>query len=260
MNGKLPESGDCDEGVPLIELRGLGVCYRRQARQRTSVRELLSLRFSRGELLWALRGIDLICSEGQVLGVVGANGAGKSTLCMALAHILTPDEGEAIVRGKVSTLLTLGAGFNRDLSGRDNILLYGAFLGIERSRIQGLVDAIIDFAELRDAIEEPVRNYSSGMRARLAFSVATALEPEILVLDEVLSVGDRAFRAKSRARIEELMAASKLIVLVSHSQSFLRSLCTHALWLDRGAVRQYGPASEVLDAYEAATDGEAARR
>lgn len=238
---------------PLVELRGLGVCYRRHARQRSSVRELLSGRWRRAELHWALRGIDLTCREGEVLGVVGPNGAGKSTLCMALAHILTPDEGEAVVRGKVSTLLTLGAGFNRNLSGRENILLYGAFLGIARSKIQGLVDSIIDFAELRDSIDEPVRSYSSGMRARLAFSVATAMEPEILVLDEVLSVGDRSFRAKSQRRIEELMAASKLIVLVSHSQSFLRSLCTHALWIDSGQVRQYGAAADVLAAYEASS-------
>jgi ABC-type polysaccharide/polyol phosphate transport system ATPase subunit len=204
-------------------------------------------------VIWALRGVDLTCQEGEVVGVVGPNGAGKSTLCLVLSRILEPDEGSVRVRGHVSTLLSLGAGFNRELSGRDNILLNAAFLGIGRREIGRRMDAIMSFADLGEFIDQPIRFYSNGMRSRLGFAIATALDPEILVLDEVLAVGDRAFRAKSQARIEEMMQRSRLIVIVSHATSFLRSVCTHCLWLERGQVRQYGTAGPVLDAYEAAT-------
>lgn len=237
---------------PLVDLRGLGIWYRRHASRRISFRDVLTLNRQRPEVHWALRGIDLACHEGEVLGVVGPNGAGKSTLCLVLAGILTPDEGEAIIRGQVSTLLTLGAGFQRDLTGRANIRLYGTYLGIPRAEIERRMQSIIDFAELGEFIDEPVRVYSSGMRARLAFSVATSLEPEILVLDEVLSVGDHAFRAKTRRRIDELMERSRLIVVVSHSHSFLREVCTHGLWLERGRIRGHGGIEEVLGRYEAA--------
>ena len=176
-------------------------------------------------------------------------------LCLALSRILTPDEGRITVRGKVSTLLTLGAGFNRELSGRENILLNGAFLGIPRGQIEGKLEEIIDFSELGDFIDQPVRFYSSGMRSRLGFSIAASLEPEILILDEVLSVGDRQFKAKSRKRIEELMAQSRLIVIVSHSITFLRSLSTRCVWLERGRMRGFGPAGDVLDDYEEASGG-----
>ena len=196
--------------------------------------------------------------EGQALGVIGHNGAGKSTLCLVLAQILSPDEGRAAIRGKVSTLLRLDACFNRELSGRDNLELYGAFLGLGRHDLAGRVDEIIEFSELGEFIEEPVGHYSSGMRARLAFSVAATLEPDILLLDEILGVGDRAFRAKSERRIREMMEASRLIVIVSHAIGFLRGVCTHCLWLDHGQVKAYGPADEVLDAYEEHTGGKRA--
>jgi ABC-type polysaccharide/polyol phosphate transport system ATPase subunit len=241
----------------VLEVEDLGIYFHLQSRRRTSIKSLLAGgRVSRApRVLWALRHVTFTCHEGEVLGVVGANGAGKSTLCLALSQILTPDEGRIRMRGRVSTLLTLGAGFNRDLSGRDNILLNGAFLGISRREIEAKLDEIVEFSELGEFIDQPVRFYSSGMRARLGFSIAAALDPEILILDEVLSVGDRAFRAKSQKRIQELMAASRLIVVVSHATSFLRALCTRCVWLERGRVRGFGPASEVLDAFEAATGG-----
>jgi ABC-type polysaccharide/polyol phosphate transport system ATPase subunit len=172
-----------------------------------------------------------------------------------LSRILEPDEGTVAVRGHVSTLLSLGAGFNRELSGRENILLNAAFLGIPRREIDRRMQAIVDFADLGEFIDQPIRFYSNGMRSRLGFAIATALDPEILVLDEVLSVGDRAFRAKSQARIEEMMSRSRLIVIVSHATSFLRSVCSHCLWLDRGHVRAFGDAKAVLDAYEAEVGG-----
>jgi ABC-type polysaccharide/polyol phosphate transport system ATPase subunit len=239
-------------GDPVVELRGLGIYFRLQQRSRVSIRKALlggGLR-RRAPVIWALRDVDLVCGEGQVVGVVGPNGAGKSTLCLVLSRILEPDEGTARVRGHVSTLLSLGAGFNRELSGRENILLNAAFLGIGRKEIGQRMDAIVEFADLGEFIDQPIRFYSNGMRSRLGFAIATALDPEILVLDEVLSVGDSAFRAKSQARIEEMMARSRLIVIVSHATSFLRSVCTHCLWLDRGHMRMYGEAGAVLDGYE----------
>jgi ABC-type polysaccharide/polyol phosphate transport system ATPase subunit len=247
-------------GAPLVQIEGLGIRYRLTTRRRVRWTEMLrtgaGLRGSRD--LWALRGVDLECHEGQVLGVVGHNGAGKSTLCLVLAQILSPDEGRATIRGKVSTLLRLDACFNRELSGRDNLELYGAFLGLRRRELAARLDEIIDFSELGDFIDEPVGHYSSGMRARLAFSVAATLEPDILLLDEILGVGDRTFRVKSEQRIREMMAASRLIVIVSHALGFLRGVCTHCLWLDHGRVKRFGPATEVLDAYEEQTGGKRA--
>jgi ABC-type polysaccharide/polyol phosphate transport system ATPase subunit len=204
----------------------------------------------RAQVFWALRGIDLSCHEGQVLGIVGPNGAGKSTLCLVLAGILTPDEGDAEVRGRVSALLSLGAGFSRDLSGRENIMLSAAFLGIPRSTIEDHFREIVRFAELEEVVDEPVRTYSSGMKARLGFSVAASLQPEVLILDEVLSVGDIAFQNKSRRRIEEMIEASKLIIIVSHDVSLLRGLCTHCLWLQEGSIQEYGDSQPVLEAFE----------
>jgi ABC-type polysaccharide/polyol phosphate transport system ATPase subunit len=242
---------------PVIEVERLGIYFHLQQRRRASMKALLLGGGVRRvpRVLWALRDVSFACHEGEILGVVGPNGAGKSTLCLALSQILTPDEGRVVVRGRVSTLLTLGAGFNRDLSGRENILLNGAFLGIPRRRIDEKLEEIVEFSELGEFIDQPVRFYSSGMRARLGFSIASALDPEILILDEVLSVGDRAFRAKSQRRIEEMMAQSRLIVIVSHATSFLRSLCTHALWLQRGRLRGFGEAKAVLDAFEAEVGG-----
>ena len=242
-------------GRPLIEVSNLGVWYRLHKRRRRSLKEMLlsgRLRHN-APLLWALRGVSFTCHEGQALGIVGSNGAGKSTLCLVLAQILTPDEGSICVRAKASPVLTLGAGLNRNLSGRANIQLCGAFIGIPRATLKEKIDEIIAFSELGDFIDEPVRQYSGGMKARLGFSILTVLEPQILILDEVFAVGDRAFRAKGQRRLEEIMAESKLIVIVSHTLGFLREVCTQCLWLEHGRAVQYGEAEEVLDAYEEKT-------
>jgi len=241
-----------EEGTPVVEMRDVGLYYWRQTQKRTTLKDaFLNWRWGqRPKLLWALRHLDLTCYEGQTLGIVGPNGAGKSTLCLVLSNILTPDEGEIAVRGKVSTLVTLGSGFNPDLTGRSNIHLYAAFLGIPRREIDRNIEAIIEFSELGDFIDDPMRHYSSGMRARLGFSVATTLNPEILVLDEVFAVGDQRFRIKSQKRIQEMMSRSRLIVIVSHSTPFLREMCTNCLWMENGTVREYGEASVILDAYD----------
>ena len=247
--------------LPLIEFHNVGIWFRLHSKKSTLRRAViggLHSKLSGGtkkRVLWALRNISLQFYEGQSIGIVGHNGAGKSTLCLALAQILTPDEGKAIIRGKVSPLLTLGAGFNNDISGRANILLHAAFLGIPRDVINAKIREIIEFSELGDFIDEPVRTYSRGMRTRLGFAVATELDPDILILDEVLAVGDQQFRAKSGARMQQMMEQSRLIVIVSHSTLLLRQICSHALWLDHGEMKQFGEADEVLTAYDAEMGG-----
>ncbi len=242
---------------PVIELHDLGVWYRLKTRRNPSLKQILLRRDAgpKSKLLWALREINLTCHEGEVLGVIGLNGAGKSTLCLVLSQILAPDEGELTVRGRVSALLTLGAGFNKDLSGRANIIINASFLGIPRKQIEALMDRIIEFSELGEFIDQPIRTYSSGMRSRLAFSVASTINPDILILDEVLAVGDRAFRMKSQKRLEEMMHQSRLIIIVSHSSSFISETCTHCLWLDHGRMKMYGSAQEVVEHYNATTGG-----
>ena len=242
---------------PLVRLENIGIWYRLHRRQTKSLKQqLLSGRVrAESRVFWALRGIDLTCEEGQVIGIVGHNGAGKSTLCRTIARILTPDEGVATIRGKVTPLLSLGSGFHTEMTGRDNIYLNAAFLGLSRSMIEPKVQEIIDFSELGNFIEEPIYTYSTGMRARLGFSVAAMIEPEIMILDEVLGVGDRAFKKKSQARIGEMMKQSKLILIVSHASEFLWSVCTHCLWLDHGRVKDFGETGRVLAEYDASVDG-----
>ncbi|MCP5070575.1 MAG: ABC transporter ATP-binding protein [bacterium] len=240
----------------VIDVQDLGIFYRLQQRRRVGIKSLLVGGGLRREapLLWALRGVSFQCHEGQILGIIGSNGAGKSTLCLALSKILTPDEGKVKVRGEVSTLLSLGAGFNRDLSGRENIYLNAAFLGLSRRGIEAKMDELIELSELGEFTDQPIRFYSSGTNSRLGFSVAAALDPEILILDEVLSVGDHAFQKKSRKRLQGMMDRSRVIVLVSHQVQFLRDLCTHCLWLEQGQLHGFGKADEVLAAYVAASE------
>ena len=236
---------------PLIEARGLGVRYwlHRQRTQSLKYRLLRGLVRSRPEEFWALREVDLRCHEGRALGILGPNGAGKSTLCLALSGILEPDEGSIVVRGRVSSLLSLSTGFDNQLSGRENIALSGSFLGMSLEQSRALEGEIIEFAGVEKFIDEPVRIYSSGMRSRLAFAIATAVQPEILILDEVLSVGDEAFKAKSRQRIEGIIGGSKLVIVVSHSLETLATLCSDGLWVEEGRVAMHGPIEEVLAAY-----------
>lgn len=244
---------------PVIDLRDLGVWFRRHKKGRLSFKQMVLTQrwFSKPPVLWALRNVDLTCHEGETLGIVGHNGAGKSTLCLVLSGILTPDEGSVSIDGNVAALLSLGAGFRSDLSGRQNILLKAAYLGIAREEIESKMQQIIDFSELGDFIDEPIRTYSSGMRSRLSFSVASSLEPDILILDEVLSTGDKAFRKKSRNRLKEMMDRSRLIVIVSHSANFLKSTCDSCLWLDHGRAVDHGPAKRVLRAYSKSMAGNA---
>ncbi|GAB4383996.1 MAG: hypothetical protein Kow0022_05220 [Phycisphaerales bacterium] len=227
--------------------------YRLHRRPQTRLKDaLLSGAIWRGrERFWALRGLTFACEQGQSLAVMGGNGAGKSTLCLALAGIIQPDEGTIIARGGVTPLLGLGGGLSRQLTGRQNIGMMAAFMGIPRKQMRRRAEEIIEFSGLGAFIDQPVTSYSSGMAARLAFSIASSFDPDILILDEVLGVGDQEFRQRSRERIMELMRSSRLIVIVSHSLDFLGQICTHGLWIERGQQRAFGEVSDVIAQYRA---------
>jgi ABC-type polysaccharide/polyol phosphate transport system ATPase subunit len=204
---------------------------------------------------WALRDVSLRFDRGERIGVVGSNGAGKSTLLRLLARIYPPTTGSMRVRGTVAPLIEMGAGFNPELSGYDNILLNGAMLGYSRKQMQAKADGIFEFTGLREFAELPLKYYSSGMYMRLAFAIATEIDPEVLLIDESLGVGDAAFVEKAKARIRGLLDRSHVVVIVSHDLDALRELCSRGVWLEKGQVVADGPIAEVIDRYEACARG-----
>ncbi len=239
---------------PAIDVRTLGVRYNLRLTRKNTVRESfrnLARRRTGPSHFWALRDVSFRVSQGESLAVIGPNGAGKSTLLQVLAGILQPDEGAIDVNGRISSLLTLGAGFDAELSGRDNIVLAGAFMGIDHRDMMARMPEIIEFADLGQFIDAPIKTYSSGMNARLGFSIATAVEPDVLLLDEVLGTGDATFRAKSQERVVELMRAARAIVLVTHDMSWARDFCNHAVLLERGSVVAAGDPDDVVKVHEA---------
>jgi len=197
----------------------------------------------------ALNNINLQVNEGEILGIIGRNGAGKSTLLKVISRVLIPTEGRVRIRGKVSPLLELGAGFHPELTGLENIFLNGTLLGHTRREIESRLAEIIEFAELSSFIDSPLRTYSSGMVARLGFSVSTTWQPEILILDEILSVGDEAFRNKCKVRMAKYRDAGTTQLLVTHDSSTVETLCARAVWLDHGEIKAIGPANEVVNMY-----------
>ena len=198
---------------------------------------------------WALRDVNFEVPRGQTLGIIGRNGAGKSTLLKILSRITPPTEGRAVLRGRVGALLEVGTGFHQELTGRDNIFLNGAILNMSRAEISRKFEEIVEFADIGPFIDTPVKRYSSGMQMRLAFSVAAHLEPEILIVDEVLSVGDLAFQEKCLGRMEEASREGRTIVFISHNLSSVLALCDQALLLSKGRVRSSGPVRDVVDDY-----------
>ncbi|MBC7106771.1 MAG: ABC transporter ATP-binding protein [Firmicutes bacterium] len=204
---------------------------------------------NRHEDFWALKGVSLRVPRGATVGLIGRNGSGKSTLLKIVSRILYPTRGRVRVRGRVSTLLELGAGFHPDFTGRENIYLNASILGLTRREINGRLEKIIEFAELGEFIDNPVRNYSSGMYMRLGFAVAVHVDPDILLIDEVLAVGDLPFQEKCLKKIREFKERGTTIVFVTHVPRQVAELCDHAVWLDRGEVRLQGPAAEVARAY-----------
>ena len=231
-----------------IDVADLGVRYSlrfsRKSTLRTSIAQAISRR--RAEEFWALRHVSFTLVRGESLGVIGPNGAGKSTLLQVLAGIITPSEGSVNVSGHISSLLTLGAGFDQDLTGHENILLAGAFLGLDEKVVRELLPSIVTFADLGQFIDAPIKTYSSGMRARLGFSIATSVDPDILLLDEVLATGDADFREKSKQRVIDLVKAAKGIVLVTHDMNWVTEYCNRAMLLERGNVVIEGDTAEVV--------------
>jgi ABC-type polysaccharide/polyol phosphate transport system ATPase subunit len=201
------------------------------------------------EEFWALRDVSFDVPEGATFALIGENGSGKSTLLKCMAHILRPEKGRIRTRGKISALLELGAGFHPELTGRENIFLNGSILGMSKKQLNQRFDEIVGFAGLEHFIDTPVKNYSSGMYVRLGFSVAINVDPEILLIDEVLAVGDAEFQRKCLEKFDDFRAAGKTIVIVSHALESVRNLCDTATWLEHGLVRRIGTASEVIDEY-----------
>jgi ABC-type polysaccharide/polyol phosphate transport system ATPase subunit len=203
------------------------------------------------EVFYALKDVTFRVEPGQSMGIIGGNGAGKSTLLSLVAGLSRPNEGSVAVNGKVAALLQLGSGFHPDLTGRENVALNASLLGLSRQRTAECFDAIVDFSGIGDFIEEPIRTYSSGMNMRLAFSIAVHVDPDILIIDEVLAVGDENFQLKCYEKIHGFKAAGKTLLFVSHAQQTIRELCDQALWLHHGAAMMLGSPEEVLSAYAA---------
>ena len=198
----------------------------------------------------ALTDVSFSIEKGEVIGIIGHNGAGKSTLLKIISGILKPTEGSIEVRGNIVPMLELGSGFDYDLTGRENISLNGAILGYSEEFLKEKYDEIVAFSELGNFIEIPIRNYSSGMLMRLAFSIATVVNPDILIVDEILAVGDASFQEKSKARMMELMGGGTTVLFVSHSLAQIRGMCDRVIWLDHGRVKMIGKTDEVCDRYE----------
>ena len=206
------------------------------------------------EPFWALRDISFRVEQGENVAIVGGNGAGKSTLLGIIAGVTAPTRGRLALRGRVGALLEMGTGFHPDLTGRENVHLNASLLGFRRSDVLREFDRIVEFAGLRNFIDEAVRTYSTGMVSRLAFAVAVHVDPDILIMDEVLSVGDESFRNKCQDRIQQLVGRGKTLLFVSHSLPAVLSMCPRAIWLEKGRIRIDGPTEQVVEAYQEASD------
>src|SRR5262249_24936215 len=241
--------------APLIELNNVSLRFVNYADKQYSLkRAALDLILRRESAVpraefWALRDITLKIEQGERAGVVGSNGAGKSTLLRLLARIYPPTSGQVTIRGSVAPLIEMGAGFNPELSGTDNIVFNGAMLGFSRTQMLARVDGIYEFTGLREFADLPLKYYSSGMYMKLAFAIATEVHPDILLIDESLGVGDAAFLEKAKARLRRLMDRSKAVILVSHNMDSLRELCSRGLWIQRGRLVADGPIDDVVDGY-----------
>lgn len=235
-----------------LAFNGVSVRFRVPMEPMWSVKEY-AIRRLQGRVsyrdVWALRDVDLTVEVGEVIGIIGTNGAGKSTLLRLLARVLAPTSGRVRVVGQVAPLLDVGAGFHPDLTGRENVLMNATLLGHSRREVLEKFDSIVEFSELSEFIDVPLRAYSSGMWARLGFAVATAWQPDVLLVDEVLAVGDEGFREKCALRIQRFRDRGVTTVLVSHSLALIQSMCGRVVWLDHGRVEAVGPAQQVTSAY-----------
>ena len=235
-----------------VSVRDLGLTYRTSIEKKPTLKARFKS-LGRGKkhtrIVPALTDVNIDVHYGAVLGIIGSNGAGKSTLMRVISGIIPPSQGRVEVYGSVSTLLALGVGFNPSMTGRDNVYLGGLAAGMSREEIDNHFDAIADFSELGEAIDAPMRTYSSGMFARLAFSVAAVVEPDILIIDEALSTGDAKFKEKSLNRIKELRSADRALILVSHALATIEDICNEVIWLNKGKLMMRGNPTEVITAY-----------
>lgn len=224
-------------------------------RERTKSLRDSAIRLVKGQVkerdeFWPLRDVSFSVDQGEILGIIGANGAGKSTLLKVIAGIIPPSVGRVVVRGRIAPLIELGAGFDPFLTGRENIFLYGSLLGFSQKELEQRLDRMVKFAELEEFIDVPLMNYSVGMSARLGFAIATDVEPDLLLIDELFSVGDAAFQKKCEERMESFKAKGVTIVLVSHDLKLIRATCRAAIWLHHGQVVATGPADTVVAEYQ----------
>jgi ABC-type polysaccharide/polyol phosphate transport system ATPase subunit len=235
-----------------ISVEDVSVTYRTSLEKKPTFKSTV-VRLGRRERtvreIEAVKDVSLQVRRGSVVGILGANGAGKSTLVRTMAGILPPTSGRIEVQGRVSTLLALGVGFDKDLTGRQNVRLGGLASGLTREQLESKYEDIVKFAELEDFMDMPMRTYSSGMYGRLGFSVAVTMEPDILIIDEAMSVGDARFRKKSAARMKELCGGGRTIVLVSHALGTIQELCDTAVWMHKGELQRQGPPDDVIGAY-----------
>ncbi len=240
-------------GETVIKVENVGMEFNLSQEKTDNLKEYV-IKFLKKELMyqsfWALQDVSFEVEKGDKLGVLGLNGAGKSTLLKLISGVMKPTEGNIELNGRISPLLELGAGFDPSYTGRENIFLNGAMLGYPKEFIESKFDEIVEFSEIGDFIDVPLKNYSSGMVARLGFSIATVVEPQILILDEVLSVGDAKFKEKSENRMKSLLNQDVTVLFVSHSIDQVRRLCNKAIWLEKGKLIMQGSVEEVSEKYE----------
>lgn len=236
-----------------VDIQNVSMRFKLPTEKVTSIKEYV-IRKARKKLsyreFWALKDVSFTIGKGEAWALVGVNGSGKSTLLKIISDIFAPTKGQVITTGSVAPMINLGAGFDPDLSARENIFLNGTVLGYKRKFLESRFDEIVDFAELWDFLDVPVKNYSSGMQARLGFSIATIAKPDILIVDEILAVGDYAFRKKCDVRIQSLLAGGTTLILVSHASEQVKSLCQKAALLEKGQLKMVGTASDVCNYYE----------
>ncbi len=248
---------DLSTNIPAVEVKHVSMKFNLSSEKNDTLKEFF-IKFIKRELhydeFWALKDINFTLYKGDRLGILGLNGAGKSTLLKAIAGVYKPTEGKVRRHGVIAPLLELGAGFDQQYTARENIYLYGAVLGYRKDFIEDRFDDIIEFAELERFVDVPVKNFSSGMKSRLGFAICTAVDPDILILDEVLSVGDRKFRKKSEKRVKNMMKKGVTVLFVSHSIEQVKRLCNKAMILEDGELKQYGRMEEIVPIYEKMTE------
>lgn len=238
----------------MVDVQDVSMCFRMANDRVNSLKEFFVAKLKRRlsyKEFYALKNVSFQVRKGENVGIIGKNGSGKSTILKIISGIMKPTGGRVITNGNIAPMLELGAGFDMDMSGKENIYLNGAILGYSEEFLDEKYQEIVDFAELQDFIHTPIRNYSSGMMMRLAFSIATLVNPEILIVDEILSVGDADFQKKSRKRMEEMMNGGTTVFMVSHNIDQIRAMCSKAVWLEHGHLKMVGDSKEVCAAYEA---------